>query len=427
MKLMPNKSEKEVRTLPPLPVVSDEEQKRIQENSARMLTRPQNEDYAASREFVVELLKLHYQRSAVDTLSALMAMIERALPGARVLPFFFDRWTLMLEGGIAGDIDRESIKSLLRDLKLDPQKLELTLTEGSHAQHIVEDGEVVAMDPHLALRGLTAVRPDNVGIRGAIAVPLDVDGETLGLLTVVLPTEPSAADRARLELIAAHGAIAIRNERDLHDAQKLNGIDPVTWIANRRAAIDQLSSEIERGRRFGHKVGAMLIEIDTFHEIAQGSGSAPANQLLRRVAMCISGGVRAPDFAGRVDEAQFLLVLPESDLNATATARERILERIGQLKGAGTDRLSFRSVMGVAPDDASSAGDLVEVLAQRMEVQSGGTFNRQLIGAENAENPAERQVSAEPTSGRAEAEGGEPFRLVETAPERLVRDPFVAS
>jgi len=362
---MPNKNEEGPRALPPLPTMTPEEQAQKKEEAARLLSKP-NEDYAASREFVVELLKLHYTRRRIDTLNEIFSMIERALPGSRGLPFFFDRATLLLEGGISAQLGRENVNSLLRDLKLSPDKLELTLVEGSAAHRILEDAEVVAIEPRTILEGLTVVRPDNIGIRGAIAVPLEVDGEAFGILCVFLPEPPSSAQRAKLELIAAHAAIAIRNERDLDEAQRLNGMDPITWVANRRTLLDRLAGEIDRAKRYSRNLGTVLLSVENFRALGEQVGADAANQVLRRIAMSANSGFRTPDFCGRLDESQFLLVLPETDAAGTSTARDRLIQRLSALQGDGMDDVWFKSVIASVPDDGWSVDELIEVLAQRL-------------------------------------------------------------
>jgi diguanylate cyclase (GGDEF)-like protein len=346
--------------------MTPEEEAQRKEEAARALLSKPNEDYAASREFVVELLKLHYTRRRVDTVNEILSMVERALPGSRGLPFFFDRWKLLLEGGIASQLERDTVSSLLRDLKLNADKLELTLVEGSAAHRILEDAEVVAIEPRTILEGLTVVRPENVGIRGAIAVPLEVDGESFGILCVFLPEPPSSAQRAKLELIAAHAAIAIRNERDLDEAQRLNGVDPITWVPNRRTVTDRLGQEIDRSKRYSHSVGVILLSVENFADLGEQLGANNANQVLRRIAMSLSSGFRGPDFCGRWDDAQFILVLPETDAAGTATVRDRMIDRLGSLKGEGMDDVWFKSVIACVPEDGWSVDELVEVLGQRL-------------------------------------------------------------
>jgi diguanylate cyclase (GGDEF)-like protein len=320
------------------------------------------------------LLKLHYTRTRLDTLNEILAMIERALPGARVLPFFFDRWTLLLEGGIAGQVQRDSVRKLIRDLKLDPETLELTVAEGSVAHKILSEGEVVAVEPLTLLSGLTPVRPENVGIQGAIAVPLEVDGECFGLLCAFLPEIPSAEERSKLELIAAHGAIAIRNEHDFDEAQRLNGVDPITWVSNRRTITYKLSGEIDRARRYGHKVGIVLIQVENFIELSQSIGGNRANQLLRRIAMSTTNGVRDPDVIGRYDDAEFLVVLPETDLPGVTVVRDRLMQRLLDLSGEGVDAVSYRAAVACVPDDGWAAPEVLEIAARRLQGGASGAL-----------------------------------------------------
>ncbi len=82
-----------------------------------------------------------------------------------------------------------------------------------------------------------------------------------------------AADASFAEAVIHAALNAIERAYDLEAAksdrerfQFLANTDPLTGCVNRRAMLDRLEPELERGRRYRHKVTVLMIDFDWFKE-----------------------------------------------------------------------------------------------------------------------------------------------------------------
>jgi len=105
--------------------------------------------------------------------------------------------------------------------------------------------------------------------------------------------------------------------------------DDLTGLPNRRAVLARL-------RRLLDQVGAapcavMIADLDNFKPINDAHGHAIGDDVLRAVGAVLAECVREPVFVGRLGGEEFMIVLPESDLESARQAAERIRETVGAI------------------------------------------------------------------------------------------------
>jgi diguanylate cyclase (GGDEF)-like protein len=100
--------------------------------------------------------------------------------------------------------------------------------------------------------------------------------------------------------------------------------DLLTGTLNRHGIELRLFGELDRARRNGHPLSALLIDIDRFKSINDTHGHAAGDQALRAVAQCIAGSLRSYDLLGRYGGDEFLLLLPETHSHHALEVAERI-------------------------------------------------------------------------------------------------------
>jgi diguanylate cyclase (GGDEF)-like protein len=116
-------------------------------------------------------------------------------------------------------------------------------------------------------------------------------------------------------------ALAQANQR----LELLAVTDSLTGLANRRRFVEMLDNEWKRGLRQGTSIGLAMIDIDQFKLYNDHYGHPTGDACLRRVASCLSGGLRmVADLAARYGGEEFVLVLPNTDLHGTRTVAERL-------------------------------------------------------------------------------------------------------
>ena len=169
-----------------------------------------------------------------------------------------------------------------------------------------------------------------------------------------------ALDADRIEdprLRAAFRALADR----VADTWRLATVDPLTGIANRQAVLGRVDEEIARATRYGHPLSVVLVDLDHFKRLNDTHGHAAGDRVLRHVAQLLRANVRERGLAGRYGGEEFLVVLPETDVDAAAIpGREAPADRREQRGPAA--RRGARSAItlsaGVAGGPAPSCGSM---------------------------------------------------------------------
>ena len=93
------------------------------------------------------------------------------------------------------------------------------------------------------------------------------------------------------------------------------GTDVLTGIGNRRGLEDVLDILLGLRRRFGRTFSLAVVRIDYYDRIHESCGAAVTGLLLKTVARMIQESIRRGDFAARLREDAFAVVLPETDLS----------------------------------------------------------------------------------------------------------------
>ncbi len=127
-------------------------------------------------------------------------------------------------------------------------------------------------------------------------------------------------------------------------------VDHLTGVLNRQAVLAHLATEIERAARFNHQLSVVMVDLDHFKRLNDSHGHAAGDLILRRIAEALQENVRAIDVVGRYGGEEFLLVLPETDVDAAASLAEKLRRLVAREEVALDDgyRASATLSAGVA-------------------------------------------------------------------------------
>ena len=107
-----------------------------------------------------------------------------------------------------------------------------------------------------------------------------------------------------------------------------SGIDPVTGLHTRAFIEQQLGKEIARARRQNTALSIATLHLDEFAEVTKRYGLSATDAALKELARRLKKACRGSDFAVRLSDDDFLLVLPECNLGEVKT----VLNRLGALE-----------------------------------------------------------------------------------------------
>lgn len=139
------------------------------------------------------------------------------------------------------------------------------------------------------------------------------------------------------ELIARldSGMRILTLEKNLKEAnekiQVLSVIDPLTGCFNRGFMMKKLMQEINRVKRYGHPLSLVFCDIDHFKNINDTYGHQAGDYVLKEFCQCIHHSIRVElDWASRYGGEEFLIILPETDLEGAYCVAERIRKLVAQ-------------------------------------------------------------------------------------------------
>lgn len=216
--------------------------------------------------------------------------------------------------------------------------------EAAERQAFAVDAEIGAeliatLEPSLEapeLRRLSAVEVDGAH---ALALPLrahlgaGTDVQYVGVVAIAREDEPfSVAEHDLFGYLAGQAVVSIENV-DLHETVQRQAVtDELTSLYNVRHFHDWLDVEIERSKRFDTPIGLVMLDIDDFKHVNDTYGHQQGDLVLMEVARAVRELSRDVDEPARYGGEEIAMVLPQTDIEGTALAAERIRSAIEELE-----------------------------------------------------------------------------------------------
>jgi diguanylate cyclase (GGDEF)-like protein len=104
--------------------------------------------------------------------------------------------------------------------------------------------------------------------------------------------------------------------------------DALTGLYNRRYIMNELEKHYKIAKRNNRVFSLVVLDIDSFKQINDTHGHAAGDECLKNITSVINNSLREQDICGRLGGEEFLLVLPETDLNGASVLANRIRKRI---------------------------------------------------------------------------------------------------
>ncbi|UTJ05598.1 diguanylate cyclase [Arcobacter roscoffensis] len=118
-----------------------------------------------------------------------------------------------------------------------------------------------------------------------------------------------------------------KRTKELKDAnkklEKLATTDSLTGLYNRAKIDEFLNQELSRFNRYGHNFSILILDLDDFKLLNDNFGHQVGDIVLKSFSNILQESVRKSDMIGRWGGEEFLIVLPETNLdNAIQTAKK---------------------------------------------------------------------------------------------------------
>lgn len=158
---------------------------------------------------------------------------------------------------------------------------------------------------------------------GRLAVPIGREGALTGVLILAGKRDGTAFRAEELELLnlLGHHVATVLENAYLFESATYDGL---TGLLRKEAIRAELERELERALRYARPLSVAMLDIDRFKRINDRYGHLAGDLLLRRVTSVIARNLRTTDILGRFGGEEFLLLLPESDVEAARHVVEKL-------------------------------------------------------------------------------------------------------
>jgi len=226
-----------------------------------------------------------------------------------------------------------------------------------HSRHCAED--------HRFEYACCCIEAEKVIIGSLISVPIKTGSEVIGVMNVSHPhVDFFSQAQERLLLIFANflGQLLINNrllnsmelkirertlqlERALEEAEKLKKryaelsvIDELTGLHNRRFFFPESSAVLARCLRYKKNFSLLLLDIDHFKSVNDTYGHIVGDEVLVQSSKLFLEQVREADVLARFGGEEFIIALPETDVEGAKQMAERIREAVKAMSFSANER-----------------------------------------------------------------------------------------
>ncbi len=230
--------------------------------------------------------------------------------------------------------------------------------------HVVQDPEESLLCRHFTSPPKT----------GYLCIPLNVQGESMGLLCLMDGGEKTHQQRINQRTLATTLGEAIKlslyNLRLQADLREQAIRDPLTGLFNRRYLEVNLDRELHRLQRSQSSLSLVMFDLDHFKRFNDHYGHDAGDLMLCELAKVIQSSIRQSDIFCRYGGEEFVLVFPDSSLEDTTKRMAGILAVIKGLKLQYENKqlATVTASAGIAttPEHGSTMNELIRAADQAL-------------------------------------------------------------
>lgn len=197
-----------------------------------------------------------------------------------------------------------------------------------------------------------------------MVIPLKAEGEIFGVLFIykLCLDAFNQKDIQLAQILANQISVALANARLYEHVRSLSATDGLTGLLNSRSLVDLTERAINHAKATKGCVSLLFIDCDDFKSINDRFGHPVGDKYLRFFSTLLLDGIREGDVVIRYAGDEFVILLPNTTLEAATRVGERIMEMIREKSMDNNPALHSTVSMGVAtyPEHAVAAEDLIK-------------------------------------------------------------------
>ena len=157
-------------------------------------------------------------------------------------------------------------------------------------------------------------------------------------------SKPSRVDGIILTITELTARVELQKQ-----LEELATRDGLTHVFNRRHFMVLAENEIIRSFRYRKHSSLIMLDIDHFKRVNDTLGHQTGDHVLVSIAECLDHNLRTFDILGRYGGEEFIIFLPETDMDTAVNIAERLCVSLSKLKlDSGGVSLSITASFGVS-------------------------------------------------------------------------------
>lgn len=198
-----------------------------------------------------------------------------------------------------------------------------------------------------------------------------------------------SAQISRLIMMLTASALSVALVSRSQRLLQLATSDPLTGLFNRGYVDDRVAMELSRAQRYGKALTVAIIDADHFKALNDTHGHPAGDVVLRKLAGMLRASFRQSDTTGRYGGEEFVVILPETDMETACRKVETLRERIAatpiNLSDHGKSiRVTISAGLASYPEDGEGAPELFATADERMFAAKRAGRNQVVAGSEVA-------------------------------------------
>src|SRR5581483_2923629 len=233
----------------------------------------------------------------------------------------------------ADQYTRHALQMAIQDLGYEME----TIQDGLDVIDRVLDGKPDAVLLGLSLPGISGLQIARTlrTLQATQQIPIlfvtDNAAESTRVLQAALPgvaclQSPFEIGRVREQLMRLVSSSTPETAERLPAAptEALFITDPPTGLFSRAYILHRLAYEGARAARYHHDLAVILLGVRNFNEIVKRRGQRGADEIAMDMAGLIRSSIRMVDLVGHISTDEFLVILPNTDLQGAQVLAERL-------------------------------------------------------------------------------------------------------
>ncbi len=153
--------------------------------------------------------------------------------------------------------------------------------------------------------------------------------------------------------------------------------DGLTGLYNRRFMTTHFDQTLEQAHRQGRSLAVLIADMDHFKSVNDTYGHDAGDAVLRELAERMRGSVRGVDLVCRFGGEEFVVIMPDTELDTAGIVAERIRARVAAEPFLLPDGTRLERTISVGIGALQTAADTAETILKRAD---GALYDAKLSG-----------------------------------------------